>query len=281
MLLIDANNLFFSEILFFHKKTGEQPSLQDTRNLLIRALMKTIRNHKGYGETVLAHDDRTYWRRSVFPHYKANRKKSRDDSTFDWGAFFKHFDTFRDEIKEVFPIKSLKVEGAEADDIIAILSLRYAQSEKVCVWSSDTDNLQLQFLNSNIKQYSPVKGKLITPKSEGYTLFEHIVKGDAGDGIPNILSPNNAFVDGIRQKSVFSAKLSEWEKYQHDPAKFCSEVELKRFNENKVLVDYKHIPPEISAKIVQANDECQVPKNKLFDYLIKHSMSDIIKDGGF
>ena len=43
-------------------------------------------------------------------------------------------------------------------------------------------------------------------------LFEHIVKGDSSDGVPNVLSEDDCFVtDGKHQKPITRKRLEEVE----------------------------------------------------------------------
>ena len=286
ILLIDANNLFFSTAIDHFSNTREPITTDAVRAVLTSRLARINRDMKKVpGEKILAFDDRRYWRRDVFEHYKASRAKQRDDQKFDWDSFFPAFNIYKDELREFFPYKSLQVERAEADDIIAILSLRAsAGGDPVTIWSSDTDDLQLQLIEPKIKQYSYVRKKYITPKSEKYSLFEHIVRGDAGDGVPNILTRSDHFVnnpDGKRQKPIYEAKLLDWAQHANDPEKFCDEAMLKRFRENRVLVDYTNIPPAIAANIVEAYETTKVPKGKLFNYMVKNRMTNVMKEAGW
>ncbi|ASD50418.1 ribonuclease H [Acidovorax phage ACP17] len=293
ILLFDANNLFFKTVLEFHNRTGEQVSMDTTRRLLVSSLAGEYRKFKSaraVGGAVLAFDDKNYWRREYFQHYKAARAKGRADSTFDWNNFFSHYNRFKEELAENFPLQSLQVHGAEADDIIAVLALRYAPQGEVVIWSSDTDDLQLQNIDPSIKQYSYVKKKMITPKSEGYTLFEHVVRGDAGDGIPNILSASDHFVQAaanpekkMRQKSVMTASIQDWEAHGlKNPEKFCtSEEMLRRFKENRTLVDYRYIPADLASRIVDAHEETKIAKGKVFNYLVENRLTNVLAEGAF
>lgn len=286
MLIVDANNLFFSTAIDHFSNTREPITTDAVRAVLTSRLARINRDMKKVpGEKILAFDDRRYWRRDVFEHYKASRAKQRDDQKFDWDSFFPAFNIYKDELREFFPYKSLQVERAEADDIIAILSLRAtAGGDPVTIWSSDTDDLQLQLIEPKIKQYSYVRKKYITPKSEKYSLFEHIVRGDAGDGVPNILTRSDHFVnnpDGKRQKPIYEAKLLDWAQHANEPEKFCDESMLKRFRENRVLVDYTNIPPAIAANIVEAYETTKVPKGKLFNYMVKNRLTNVMKEAGW
>ena len=260
--------------------------MEAVRTIFTNRLAKINKDMKKVpGERILAFDDRRYWRRDVFPHYKASRAKQREGMNFDWDAFFPCFDIYKQELREVFPYKTLQVDRAESDDIRAILALRAAASgDPVTLWGADTDDLQLQLIDPKIKQFSYVKRKMITPKSENYSLFEHIVRGDRGDGIPNILSAGDHFVnnpEGKRQKSVMATKLEEWAKHANEPEKFCDEAMLKRFNENRILVDYSLIPDDIANAIVEAYENTKVPKGKLFSYMVKNRMTNVMKEAGW
>ena len=69
---------------------------------------------------------------------------------------------------------------------------------KVLILSGDKDFIQLH--NDRIKQYNTVLNKFVG-KGENPIIYirEHILKGDRSDGILNILSDDNVFVEGRRQ----------------------------------------------------------------------------------
>ena len=71
---------------------------------------------------------------------------------------------------------------------------------------------------SNVFQFSPLTKKHIVCEEPDTFLVEHIIKGDASDGIPNILSDDDVFLmQDKRQKpcgdkriSQMKENLSEW-----------------------------------------------------------------------
>lgn len=286
ILVIDFSNLVFSAVLDFHAKTKEQVDMSVIRNLCIDR-MKTLKNKlKDHaGEIVIAFDSRHYWRKDIFPMYKGKRKAARDKSTFDWDAFFPMLDQFKAELREFFPIKCIEVHGAEADDIMAVLASRFGPHQGVCLVTSDNDMIQIQqHVCDRVKQWSPWHKKFLTPKNAEYDLFEHICNGDGGDGVPNILSDDDTFMnEGKRQKPMKKAKLAEWGKYgMNQPEYFCPDAAaLDRFARNRKLIDLRCIPEELSAKIVDAYDNTEVPKGKMFTYLTANRLTKILKDGGF
>jgi 5'-3' exonuclease len=199
--------------------------------LIRHVVLSTIKSYKKkygkeYGQIVIATDGRKYWRKEVFEHYKAGRKKARDASDLDWKLIFDTMSEIRDDLAIHFPYKVVKYDRAEADDIIAVLT-EWVQSnelvqeglmeeaQKVLILSSDKDFKQLQlapYSSGNVKQWSPMLKKFITANKKEIMDFtiEHIVKGDAGDGVPNILSKDDVFVQGERQKPVSAKRLAEF-----------------------------------------------------------------------
>jgi 5'-3' exonuclease len=142
----------------------------------------------------------------VFPYYKADRKKAREDSGFNWPLIFDSINLIKEELRAVFPYKVIEIEGAEADDIIGALVMKYGDtSEKILVLSGDKDFVQLQRYN-NVKQFDPVQKKFRTTNDPDRFIKEHIMRGDIGDGIPNFLSSDNCLVVGERQKPVATKK---------------------------------------------------------------------------
>lgn len=287
MLIIDMSNLVFSQVLDFHQKTKEQVDMHVVRNLCIDKMKSLKTKLKDYsGEIVLAFDSRHYWRKDVFPYYKGKRKEGREKSTFDWNAFFPMYDQFKQELRDFFPVKCVEVHGAEADDIMAVLSARFGPHVPVCIATSDNDMIQIQqHVCSSVKQWSSWHKKFLTPKNAEYDLFEHICTGDAGDGVPNILSDDDTFMaePKKRQKPLRKDKIAEWSKYGIDgSAYFCLNSDmLDRFARNRKLIDLRCIPEELAAKIVETYDAAEVKTGKMFTYLTGNRLTKILKEGGF
>ena len=180
-----------------------------------------------YGELILCCDDRKTWRKEVFPNYKASRKKSRRVSGIDWQNLYDCLNQLKEELLHWFPYKVIQIEKAEADDIIA--TLVGLISERTLILSSDKDFVQLQ--GFNVRQYSPMQKKYVDGNAK-WSLHEKIVKGDVGDGIPNIMSDDNVFVDeGRRQKPITKKKVNDW--YELDPNMYCNTEMLRNYNRNK------------------------------------------------
>jgi hypothetical protein len=233
--------------------------------------MYNVKFRKEYGQMVIACDSRS-WRRDVFPQYKHGRSKGRDESTLDWGKIFDLLSMYLEEFKANLPYKIIRINGAEADDIIgalAIESQEFGKGEPVMIISSDKDFGQLQKFN-NVKQFSPYLKKQIKIDNPRTFLAEHLFKGDSGDGVPNILSPDNTFVDSIRQKPVSQKKMDEWLRNIDDLQTVMNEETYRNYCRNKKLIDLTEMPKELYNQIV-TEYETQKPASKLkvMNYLIQ------------
>jgi len=238
------------------------------RHMILNSL-RSLRLKFHDEEMIIACDSRHYWRKDFFPFYKANRKKDREKSPLDWNKIHECFKEFKDELRKYFPYRILEVEGAEADDIIGVLAIEYGSElnigEQIIIASEDKDFAQLHRFG-NVRQYGPVfKKDWIVVEDPELFLKEQIIKGDRGDGIPNILSPANTLVIGVRQKSVMSAKLKDW--VTKEAIDFCDPTMLQRYLTNQKLIDLTFIPEDIKVKILDAYNEQENKKSgNLFEY---------------
>ena len=267
MILIDYSQVALASILTFQRELKGTES--EVKNLIRHVTLSTLKSYKKkygkeYGELVICCDGRKYWRREVFEHYKANRKKMRDNSDLDWHLIFDTLNEMRQEIAEHFPWRVIHVDRAEADDIIAVLT-KWAQEndlhaeglieepQKILILSSDKDFKQLQlapFSSGNVRQWSPMQRKFISASKQEIIDFtvEHIVKGDTGDGIPNILSKDDVFVSGDRQKSVSAKRLAEFMQKGIDACR--NDEEKRNWKRNACLVAFDNIPSDVEESII-------------------------------
>lgn len=286
MILIDYSQVALSNILAFPRdlKKGSETEI---KNLIRHTTLSTLKYYKKkfgkeYGEIVICCDGRRYWRRDVFAHYKAGRKKSREASDFDWKLIFDTLSEIRDELVEHFHWKVIHVERAEADDIIASLTeltQEFGNSDKVMIVSSDKDFKQLHEYG-NVKQWSPMQKKAVTSKHDEikFQKIEHIVKGDAGDGIPNILSEDDVFVKGERQKTVSAKRLEEF--LEKGQAACRTDDELKRWVRNEQLVLFSKIPEDIVTEIQQLylNNKPKGDRMSIMKYLMEHRCNLLLNE---
>ena len=225
-----------------------------------------------YGNIVLCCDNKNFWRKDIFPYYKGNRKKIRENSGYDWSMIFNTITQTKKDLRDNFPYKIIEVERTEADDIIGTLVKNFSKYEKTLIVSSDKDFKQLQRY-PNVTQYSPILKKyLVTDEPHKY-IREHIIRGDSGDGVPNFLSDDDVFVTDKRQKPLSRKKLNEWLDINRDPKDFCDSNMLSKYKRNEQLVDLSFVPDEIQDKILEEfSKEPDGDMNKVFNYFIENKM---------
>lgn len=285
MIILDLNQVMISNLM---AQIGNHTNIEIDENLLRHMILNTIRalNMKfknEFGELVIACDDKNYWRRDIFPYYKANRAEDREKSEINWTAVFTSLNKIRQELKDFFPYRVIQVDRAEADDIIGTLIHERLGSpfagEKVLILSGDKDFKQLQ-IYPNIQQYDPVKKKFLVETDPVKYLKEHIIRGDRGDGIPNFLSDSNCLVIKKRMKSIYETKLEQWLKCE-TPEQFCDERQLARWYQNRDLVDLKRIPESIKTEILNTFDSTKSKgRGMLFDYFINYNIKNLMDSIG-
>jgi len=278
MIIIDYSAIAIAAIF-------SQDRPQDIEEGLIRhMILNRVRQYnlkfrEKYGQTVIACDGGS-WRKQAFAQYKAGRKKNRDESPLDWKEFFRLINLVRDELKENFPYPVVYVDNAEADDIIAVLSKstqEFGQNEPVVIISADKDFLQLHRY-SNVKQFSPMKRDFITINDPLFYRFEHICKGDSSDGVPNVLSPDNTFTEGLRQRPMRAKKILEWYESKDNLESVMDTETLRNFHRNREVIDLDYIPTEIVDAIHKATaEQVSKPKKDVLNYLITNRCAMLVE----
>jgi hypothetical protein len=255
-------------------------------NMLRHMILNSIRMYnkkfkQDYGQMILCCDGPNNWRRTYYPQYKANRKKSRDESGFDWQEAFRIMHLVKDEIKENFPYKVLHVDQCEADDIIGTLvenTQEFGQYEDVMIVSSDKDFLQLQQY-SNVRQWSHMQKKELKDANPKINLIEKILTGDAGDGVPNILSHDDTFVNGERQTPLSKKKKETIIEDLADGELLYAASWYRNYQRNETLIDLNKTPSAIKELIISEYN-AQDPwenKGRVFPYLINKNMKMLIE----
>jgi hypothetical protein len=106
--------------------------------------------------------------------------------------------------------------------------------------------------------------------------MEHIVKGDKGDGVPNILTADDAIVSGERQKSVTSKRLQEF--FDNGFIACNTEEERRNYHRNATLVDLSMIPKHIQEEIINTFTTYPVKdRGLLLDYFMTNRMKQMIE----
>ena len=253
------------------------------RHMVLNSLRSYRSKFQGeFGELVLCYDNKTNWRREYFPNYKHSRRKGRKESKLDWNYIFDTLHMIKSELIEFFPYKVLEVDNAEADDIIASVVFHVASEpknyEKVLILSSDKDFIQLQKYNF-VSQYSPMQKKFVNGVDPTTYIKEHILKGDRGDGVPNFLSPDNTFVDELRQRPLSKRKLEAW--VDLEPSDYCNEEMMRNYHRNRTLIDLSYIPDDIKEKCTDTFlDAPEGNRKHLLNYFIKKKLKSLMENIG-
>ena len=277
MIIFDYNQVAISSLMEqigSSKKPVEENLVRHMILNVIRTYVKRFKTTHG-PEVVIACDNRNYWRRDYFPQYKASRKKSRDASGHDWNSIFDCLHKIKCELKEYSPYKVVDVDTAEADDIIATLAIRQSPHEKVMILSSDKDFAQLQKY-PNVEQYSPILKKAIKEPLPAAQLKQMIIRGDKGDGIPNILTQDNVFIDGGRQKPITEAKIINW--LNQKPEEFCTDEMLRNYKRNELLIDLTKVPEPLQAAIIDSYENATAQTKQAFmNYMIANKLKNLLE----
>ncbi len=278
MIIVDYSGIALASIII--NKTFDE---QMIRHMILNSLrMYHKRYREEFGEMVLAVDAANNWRRKAFPQYKANRKKDRGTSSFDWDEAFRILNLIREEIGENFPYKVVKIDGCEADDVIGTLVIKKSSvdfnPEKIMIVSSDRDFVQLQRFK-NVRQFSPILKKEIVEKNARYFLLNHIIRGDKGDGVPNILSNDDTFVEGFRQTPMSQKKVEDIMEDLEQGELLYAASWYRNYCRNEKLIALSETPPELKQQIIN-NYEDQNPlenKSKVFHYLVTKRCNQLIE----
>lgn len=284
MIIVDLNQVMLSNLLI---SLGKHTNAQIDEGMVRHMVLNSLRSYKSkfsadYGELVIACDNTNYWRRQQFPYYKANRKKSQEASELDWKSIFLCLNKIRQELKDYFPYRVIDVESAEADDIIGTLVREFGVEEEtlvgidepILILSGDKDFIQLHTFK-NVKQYDPTRKKWVAHDEPNKYLYEHILKGDSGDGVPNILSSDNCFVVGVRQKPLTQKKIDSLlnldGKVDHPL--------YRNYMRNKQLIDLTHTPEHIREKVMdQYNAQGNRDRSKLMNYFMANRLRNLMEN---
>lgn len=282
MIIIDYSGIAIANI--FVQNMANDLSEGLIRHMILNSIrMYNMKFKNEFGQIYIA-CDHSSWRKQVYTHYKANRLAGREASSIDWDEVYEWVGRVKDELDQFSPYIVLHIKGAEADDIIACLvesTQEFGKNEPVKIISADHDFLQLQRY-SNVSQYSSIGKKELKTKDPIRYLFEHIVRGDTGDGVPNIFSPDDVFIDkNKRQAPVLKKKLEAlYSSFLTGEIEFDKVEHKRNFARNKKMIDLSEIPADIKEKINAVIREKQtqpIPNSNVFlNYLIQKKCTKLI-----
>ncbi len=275
MIILDMNQISLASLMMhLNMEKTKKPDIGMVRHMILNSVRMYRQDfNEEYGEIVLAYDSKHYWRRDYFPYYKLNRKRARDKDSKDWESIFECLNKIKQEIKDYLPYKVIEVHGAEADDVIATLVKEYLD-EKIMIISGDKDFIQLQKY-SNVSQFSPILKKKLNGEDPNEYIKVHILKGDSSDGIPNVLSNDNVFTEGLRQKPLSKKKIDAWKDGNFENTMATDEI-VRNYSRNKNLIDLDCIPVDIQTNILKEFTEASCgDRSKLLTYFIENKLKEL------
>ena len=272
MIIIDMNQISLANVMMnFHMNKSDELEEDMVRHMILNSIrMYRTMFKEEYGEVVLTYDSRYQWRRDIFPQYKQNRRKGRETDSKDWDKIFGLLNAIKSEFKEILPYKYVEVYGAEADDIIATLCKEY-QDQKTMIISGDKDFIQLQKYE-NVSQYSPILKKMVNGHNPDTYIKTHILKGDSSDGVPNVLSPDHTFVEGLRQRPLSKKKIEAWIKSETG----MSDEVKRNYQRNHKLINLDNTPEDLQKSILDTFNEAPYgDRSKILTYFIENKLKEL------
>lgn len=279
-ILVDANQIAISHLMV-RNKIEDGINIDSIRKSIVRVIARIAKRFgTDYGQVILCYDDKNYWRREIFPFYKKNRKQERASSKYDWDEVFSVLNKIRDEIKGNLPYHVIQVQGAEADDVIASLCIHNSKRETpepTLILSADKDFIQLHKYDF-VSQYDPIRNRWIENENPVQYLQEHIVRGDRSDGIPNILTCDDAIVSGKTQKKMSKEKIEALANL--DPSEFTNYIRLRNWKRNSQLIDFTHIPQVVVERILSTYSKNRPVETVSIEYFIQNNIQELIEEFG-
>lgn len=277
MILTDYNQFCIASFFAVRKHEKDlEKNLKMLRHLVLSTLGNMNNKFKTeYGQFVLCCDSGESWRKDkkYFPYYKARRIKKKRESDIDWKSFYENIGIIKTEIQENLNFHVISAPGAEADDIIAYMCR--ISTEPTLILSADRDFIQLQ-KNPNVKQWDNKLDVWVRHKDPEKYLFEHIMKGDTGDDIPNVLSDDDTFItEGKRQKPMTQKLIDEmWETKNINFEK----VNKDRLRTNMKIIDLENTPAYIIKNIedVYEKERNKQIKGGVYKYFAKKGLSKML-----
>ncbi len=193
LFLIDGPSLVYRA--FFALPESIATSTGEPTNAIFgfaSMLVKIITDH-GVCPTVVAWDAGTSGRTDLFPEYKAQRRSRPDLLKMQWPAM--------EPLVEAFGYRNVKVEGYEADDVIASLAERAIAADppvSVTIVTGDRDVFQLIDERGLVQVMATARGITETKVYDHQAVIDRYgippalipdfygLKGDTSDNIPGV-----------------------------------------------------------------------------------------------
>ena len=237
---VEPTNLLLVDSLNFAFRFRGKSAYKDSYISAIESFKRSFKCDK----VILTSDEgKSSYRANIFPAYKGNREKLRENQSKEDKEIFKQFfNEFQNTISGISEYPVLKFKNTEADDIISYICKRYSGHYNIVILSSDRD-LDL-LVDENVSRFSYVTRKetRLDNWSEHYEYDpgDHIsikcLTGDSGDNIPGVpgIGPKKAqsLIKEYGSTYDIIASLPISSRYKHI-------ANLNDFGADALLLNYK------------------------------------------
>ena len=249
--------------------TTNEVFMNKYEKMFLQGFNKIIKKYKvPYENIVFAIDcpRDQIWRMKFYNNYKSNRDSEKHKKASIKEIFKLTYNNILPQLVKEKGINTIRVDKAEADDIIAVIKneIRRLQPERlILIITGDLDYLQLIDDKTIITN---LKGTNLKEKSKGNAkddLLYKILLGDNSDYIPSCFDRcgPKTVQKYIEDNDLLTKKLDNCEKSK------------KQFELNRLLIDFDYIPKDIKESICKKALESNIiPKNTV----IQTNMSNFI-----
>lgn len=287
--LVDFSQIILSSIMGAYKPE-DRLDLEMIRHITLNTIRSNVlKNRIKYPRVILCMDNSKggYWRKKHAWYYKFKRSEGREKSGWDFETIFDAIATIREELVEFMPYTVMDIQGIEADDHIAVLTKHFVSlGVPVMITSSDGDFTQLhgETKPAQVIQWSPIRKEWVKPKngSARRDLLFKCLKGDKKDGIAAMKSPEDHWtLSSEERKKSPAIRKPELEAFlsasDEEIEEMLSEEHLKRYKDNRFLLDFNFIPDDIQSMILtQYKESKPAPKSKMFNYFASRKLEKLI-----
>jgi DNA polymerase-1 len=205
LLLIDGNSLVYRA--FFALPESISTSRGEPTNAIFgfASMLVKLVGEVGVKPTVVVWDAGTSGRTEVYPEYKAQRSSRPDLLKEQWPAF--------EPLVEAFGYRNMRVEGYEADDVIATLAERAREEGiRVTIVTGDRDAFQLVGDDDLVTVMATARGITETKLYDRQAVIDRYgiapelipdfygLKGDTSDNIPGVPGIGDKTASELLQK---------------------------------------------------------------------------------
>ena len=104
------------------------------------------------------------------------------------------------------------------------------------------------------------------------------MRGDSGDGVPNVLSADDTFISENHQTPLRQTRIDNWLENADNLRDNMDEDTYRNYQRNKKLIDLTDIPENIQESIINNfNGQTKTPNMKVLNYLIKKRCNHLIE----